>query len=543
MTFSSPQYKKISVLNKHILTLTTGNTSTGQYERVKNYGKVKLVSYCDADVDVLVYSSPDSDGTVSKYNTFFLGKSMEVSVPLKAEYIKINISATFGNANGVIDVIFERSATMIKPDNNNHDLFGRLQISDSFTLFKSNMYTNNGAGFDQLLTGTGQVIYNSGFPHEFLKVSASGDKVIKQSHFYIPYIPGKAMTIMASGTLVTNINATNVRSRIGIFDDLNDKVKDTVKTGSGFYFEFLDGSVSVGYRTSMSESETPTLSQVDTIIDQSQWNLDKMDGTGDSGIIVDFAKRNIFVITYQWLGVGSAMFGIAYNNKTIWCHEMNFEGGLYGTNPTVAHISRGSLPIRYEIEAVSTIAGPETMIKICSTGLSDGGFQVMGTSHSYGMTVSQTCIKNAQTPLIAIRLGNSKLRCTLLLKGIKLLCTSIGNIIYSIYIFGDYTKYGSGLFSGSDTTWVDSSSYPGLGDSGTEINTNATSIDLSGTYPFTLIERGYFADNTNSATSKMIDGTRLGSDIKGNSDLVVVVVEPIAKNESILATIDWYEYE
>ena len=47
-----------------------------------------------------------------------------------------------------------------------------------------------------------------------------------------------------------------------------------------------------------------------TFITQSSWNIDKMDGTGQSRMVLDKQKGNVYQVGFQYLGFGNAFFGI-----------------------------------------------------------------------------------------------------------------------------------------------------------------------------------------------------------------------------------------
>lgn len=47
---------------------------------------------------------------------------------------------------------------------------------------------------------------------------------------------------------------------------------------------------------------------------QSTWNVDKLDGTGPSGLFLDLTKGTIFKIMFSWYGFGAIVFGIVMNN-------------------------------------------------------------------------------------------------------------------------------------------------------------------------------------------------------------------------------------
>jgi hypothetical protein len=79
-------------------------------------------------------------------------------------------------------------------------------------------------------------------------------------------------------------------------------------------------------------------------VPQSQWNLDKMNGTGPSGYTIDISKMQMAYIDYTWYGAGFARFGFrAVNGDIVYCHKMP------GNNVNFAAYQRsGNLPGRFE---------------------------------------------------------------------------------------------------------------------------------------------------------------------------------------------------
>ena len=79
-------------------------------------------------------------------------------------------------------------------------------------------------------------------------------------------------------------------------------------------------------------------------IPQSEFNLDKLDGTGPSGYTVDLTKMQMFYIDYSWYGAGYIRWGMrATNGDVIYAHKMQ--------NNNVnneAYMRSGNLPARYE---------------------------------------------------------------------------------------------------------------------------------------------------------------------------------------------------
>ena len=77
---------------------------------------------------------------------------------------------------------------------------------------------------------------------------------------------------------------------------------------------------------------------------QAQWNIDRMDGTGPSGYLIDPTKMQMLMIQYTWYGAGFVDFGVRGPlGNYIFCHRfmnnnMNYE----------AYMRTGNLPARYQ---------------------------------------------------------------------------------------------------------------------------------------------------------------------------------------------------
>jgi hypothetical protein len=79
-------------------------------------------------------------------------------------------------------------------------------------------------------------------------------------------------------------------------------------------------------------------------IKQSDWNLDKFDGTGPSGHKFDPSKMQMTYIDYSWYGAGTIRYGFrGQGGKITWCHEISNNNTNYA-----AYQRSGNLPARYE---------------------------------------------------------------------------------------------------------------------------------------------------------------------------------------------------
>lgn len=82
---------------------------------------------------------------------------------------------------------------------------------------------------------------------------------------------------------------------------------------------------------------------------QSEFNLDKLDGTGPSGYVLDLSRMQMIFLDYSWYGAGKVRFGIRANDgKIIYFHE------IYNNNTNrKAYMRSGNLPGRFEIQSRS----------------------------------------------------------------------------------------------------------------------------------------------------------------------------------------------
>ena len=92
----------------------------------------------------------------------------------------------------------------------------------------------------------------------------------------------------------------------------------------------------------------PITKTVETEWDQSEWNLDRMDGTGKSGYTLDVTKMQMFYMDYSWYGAGFIRWGFrALDGNVIYVHKIP-----NNNQNTEAYMRSGNLPARYEVNTV-----------------------------------------------------------------------------------------------------------------------------------------------------------------------------------------------
>ena len=83
---------------------------------------------------------------------------------------------------------------------------------------------------------------------------------------------------------------------------------------------------------------------------QNDFNIDKLDGTGPSGVTLDKSKLNVYQINFRWLGAGEIRFAVedSNNGEMIFFHHIH-----YSNRHTVPHIANPSLKIGYVAASLS----------------------------------------------------------------------------------------------------------------------------------------------------------------------------------------------
>jgi len=259
------------------------------------------------------------------------GALAEVDSSTKALYVsnKGTVSTNYTKEDFTLDS-FER-LRVSSPKITFEYTFGALLPSLATTIWEAAAVASGTIALTTNLYGT-----------ELNTLTTTGSGYWIQAYNHVRYAPG--VSTLLRFTFNFNDLITNVRQRVGIF---NDQGSYPSTVGDGLYLEADGAAISVVRRfmtTGGSGAEERVL--------QSSWNKDKLNGTGPSGVTLDWTKTQHLVIEYQWLGVGTIRFGFETGTTgVVWCHEM------VSVNALSATWSRtGSLPIRAEIHSTGVLA-------------------------------------------------------------------------------------------------------------------------------------------------------------------------------------------
>ena len=312
------------------------------------------------------------------------------------------------------------------------DAFGRARVSNPFTLFDSfHRYSDNGKFATATNGGSSTATFNANQGLIDLNIgTASGDYVYRESKRVFAYQPGKSLLVLTTFTM--NAAKANLRQRVGYYGDNN-----------GYYLELNGSNIRFVERSSV------TGSVVNTLVEKSNWNIDKLDGTGPSGITLDISKAQILFTDLEWLGLGTVRMGFVINGNFIHCHSFHHANII-----TTTYITTACLPLRLEIENIGATASSSTLKQVCSTVISEGGYELRGLQQAIGTSITAPySLTTAGTfyPVISLRLKTTALDAIVILTAISIM-SAAGTANYAWRVVASpTTTAGSWVSAGADS--------------------------------------------------------------------------------------------
>lgn len=286
------------------------------------------------------------------------------------------------------------------------DAFGRIRVAQPLTLFdSSHRYRDNGLWNTATASG-GTAVFSANEGLVKLNVdTTAGSQVLRETAKVFSYQPGKSLLVM--NTFVMAPSQTNLRQRVGYFG-----------TDNGLYFQLNDND-----KPKFVERSIVTGIVTETVVGQSSWNADTMDGNGPSGITLDVTKAQILFMDIEWLGEGTVRIGFVIDGNFIVCHRFNHANYITST-----YITTASLPLRYEITNTGATATASTLKQVCSTVISEGGYELRGAQQAVGtpiLTPRTFAAAGTFYPIVGVRLVPTKLDAIVILTAVSIL--GLGN--------------------------------------------------------------------------------------------------------------------
>jgi len=388
-----------------------------------------------------------------------------------------------------------------------YDAFGRLRVSNPLTLFdSSHRYHDNGLWNTSTASG-GAAVFSANEGLVNLNVNTtSGSQVLRETTKVFSYQPGKSLLVF--NTFVMAPAQTNLRQRVGYFG-----------TDNGVYFQLNNSTLSFVERSIVTGIVT------ETVVSQSSWNVDKLNGTGPSGITLDITKAQILFADIEWLGEGTVRLGFIINGIFIVCHKFNHANLIAST-----YITTASLPLRYEITNTGTTANPSTLKQVCSTVISEGGYELRGAQLAIGTPItSPTSLATAGVyyPVISIKLGTGYLDAVVILTALSIMGVATGIYNWKV-VAGGVTSGGSFV--------------PASATSAVEYNITGTSFAGGRT-----LASGFLTSSAQSSVNldilkEALFSFQLERDTFTNTPFEIsLIVSASTNTELIYASMDWEE--
>jgi hypothetical protein len=313
------------------------------------------------------------------------------------------------------------------------DAFGRQRVSSPLTLFdSSHRYNDNGLWATSTASG-GSAVFSANEGLVNLNVNTtSGSQVLRETLKVFSYQPGKSLLVF--NTFVMAPAQTNLRQRVGYFG-----------TDNGIYLQLNNQTLSFVERSLVTGVVT------ETVVNQSAWNVDTLDGNGPSGVVLDITKAQILFMDIEWLGEGTVRVGFIIDGNFILCHKFNHANLIPST-----YITTASLPLRYEITNTGVTASSSTLKQVCSTVISEGGYELRGAQQAVGTPItSPTSLAVAGTyyPVVSIKLKTTRLDGVVILTAISIMGVATG--IYNWQLIASGTTTGGAWVPASATSSVE----------------------------------------------------------------------------------------
>jgi hypothetical protein len=380
----------------------------------------------------------------------------------------------------------------------------RLKVAPFQTVFFNTFqYGKETDVWDERIVGVGTATHNVSASNVIMQVgSTAGSKIIRQTKNVMRYIPGRPATLAFAIRLEQP--KVGIRRRFGLFDDYN-----------GAYFEDNGGTYSYVIRTSTTGITT------EIRVGRDEWNGEKFDGNGWTGITADPTKQQMISISYEWYGAGTVDFSWLMAGETVKSHTFynsNTQDRVWCSTPF--------LPIRLEIENVTGVAGTHYMYQGSNSLIQEGEPEKLGTLLSIANPITGTTMASANTfyPIVSIRLKSTNLTGVMLLRSLQAATNDNTNVYWKL--IENATLTGG--------TWVD---HP---DPNSFIQYNITQTAVTGGTPLLngfVVGGGAALIEIDTKAAIQLGRTGIGT----ISDTYTLACASPNTNKAALAVLNWIE--
>lgn len=262
------------------------------------------------------------------------------------------------------------------------DSIGRTEVSELlYTGEYSMTQFDNTALYSDVISNGGTIIHNPTASTLAISTNTSNGSVAKRTtNQYHPHLAGYATFVTMSVSMSDNGRLDNFRN-FGYFDD-ND----------GIMFRLSGTTFQAVLRSSVSGVIT------EQIINQSDFNGEKLDDPVSSEFVLDVSKNNSYWIDVAW--IGRVRLGVyAPSGRRIILHSFN-NGNQFITN----YMKTASLPLCWESCNLSLTNGPSTIyVTYGMVGIDGNAIEIEGVSSTFFMPSEKLISGTTKVPLFSMR--------------------------------------------------------------------------------------------------------------------------------------------
>ncbi len=408
ISYSNPQiivntnnFKQISVGNSTTTPLTGGATFTGFWEDVSDYSSFTILVNANvpsAGNGLVVQQSSDGSTVDANFTINIPAGGYVLTRSTRSRYMRIvytngsTAQSTFDlqviyhyykNSDYINLVGRTTNGSIIKntlgPDgsmevNLSKTAFGHLVSEQLFPLVQNDYtFQINSETSGTTTTGSGTVT-QSGNMAVVASGAATSSSATLISDKSVKYRPGQGIRVIVTPIFGSPASGNTQIIGVGNSDD-------------GLFFGYNGTSFGIMRRYNGSDNWTP----------QTSWNVDKMDGTGISGQILNPQLGNVYMIQFQWLGFGMITFHIeeSTTGRFHLVHKI-----AYANTATTTTLLRPYLNM-YAQSANTTNATNIQMNVACLAAFNEG--MPTWNGPKFGIDNNKTLTLNTFVPVLSIR--------------------------------------------------------------------------------------------------------------------------------------------
>ena len=396
--------------------------------------------------------------------------------------------------------------------NSSIDSKGRLKVQTQESIFFNTFQYNKETDvWDESTVNGGSAVFNASQGLVDMSVTSTlGSKVVRQTRQVMRYTSGRQNTLTFSVRL--EMPVVGVRRRFGLFDG-----------SDGFYFEdsgTLDGNGLPEYAVVLTSTASGSL--VTERITRNNWNGDKLDGAGPSGITANPLAQQMISVEYEWYGAGQIVFSYIINGLPRVIHVFNTGNRLlfpWSRTPF--------LPIRLELENFGGAAGTHHLYQGSNSVLVEGRLVKQGIPSNILTPLAGIDLDKAYTfyPVVSVRMKPTALEGIILLS--NFVCNTLDNTDIYYKVLRNATVNG---------TWVDNPQPNAF----TQYNYTSSTTEVT---DGVQIDSGFITAGSAVKVELSNDADlQLGRGSMGTvSDIITIAIASKIANKKAVASLSWIE--